>query len=65
MIDTKRNTDERAKWKAQKAKLKLTFPKLTDGELNYGESKKQEMLVKLAVKLGKTTQELLAVMETD
>jgi hypothetical protein len=65
MIDTKRNTDEKLKWKAQKAKLKLAFPKLTDGELNYDYSKKQEMLTKLAVKLGQTTGELLGIMESD
>ena len=53
-----------AKWKAQKAKLKLTFPKLTDEDLNFDETQKQEMLNHLEPKLAMTSAELTAIMET-
>ena len=54
----------RAKWQAQKAKLKLTFPKLTDEDLNFDETQKQEMLKHLEPKLAMTSAELTAIMET-
>ena len=53
-----------AKWKAQKAKLKLTFPKLTDEDLNFDETQKAEMLKHLEPKLAMTPAELTAIMET-
>lgn len=61
MINTKRNTDESANWKAEKSKLRTEFPTVTDEDLNYDFSKKNEMLEKLSVKLGKTRAELLSV----
>ena len=53
-----------AKWQAQKAKLKLTFPKLTDEDLNFDETQKAEMLKHLEPKLAMTPAELTAIMET-
>jgi hypothetical protein len=53
-----------AKWQAQKAKLKLTFPKLTDEDLNFDETHKAEMLKHLEPKLAMTPAELTAIMET-
>jgi hypothetical protein len=53
-----------AKWNAQKAKLKLTFPKLTDEDLNFDETQKAEMLKHLEPKLAMTPAELTAIMET-
>ena len=53
-----------AKWQAQKAKLKLTFPKLTDEDLNFDEIHKEEMLKHLEPKLAMTPAELTAIMET-
>ena len=53
-----------AKWKGQKAKLKLTFPKLTDEDLNFDETQKAEMLKHLEPKLAMTPAELIAIMET-
>jgi len=52
------------KWDAQKAKLKAKFPKLTDADLAYDETKKNEMLSKLQVKVGRTTKELQVIIET-
>lgn len=63
MLNTKRNTEENSNWKNQKAKLKTAFPGLTDDDLNFGHDRKNEMLGKLAVKLGKTTPELVTVLE--
>jgi hypothetical protein len=63
MINTKRNTDEKTNWKTQKTNLRTAFPSLTDEDLNYDFSKKNEMLEKLATKLGKTPPELLTVLE--
>jgi hypothetical protein len=62
MINTKRNTDEKANWKIQKTKLRTAFPSITDEDLNYDFDKKSEMLEKLARKLGKTPPELLTVL---
>ena len=62
MINTKRNIDEKANWKNEKAKLRTEFPTVTDEDLNYEFSKKDEMLEKLTVKLGKTRPELLSVL---
>ena len=62
MINTKRNTDEKANWKNQKEKLRTAFPSLTDADVNFEYDRKNEMLGKLAMKLGQTTPELAAVM---
>ena len=62
MINTKRNTDEKSTWKNQKAKLRTAFPALTDEDLNFDQDRKNEMLGKLAIKLGKTTPELTTVL---
>jgi hypothetical protein len=35
MINTKRNTDEKANWNTQKTELRTAFPSLTDEDLNY------------------------------
>ena len=48
-------------WSGQKGKLKAKFSVLTDGDLNYEEGKKDEMLTKLQGKLGKTKEELAEI----
>jgi hypothetical protein len=53
-----------AKWRAQKAKLKSRFPKLTDADLEYDETQILEMLILLQPKVGKTTAELQLLIET-
>lgn len=45
-------------WNEQKGKLKMQFAALTDDDLMYAEGKKDEMLGKLQIKLGKTKDEL-------
>jgi uncharacterized protein YjbJ (UPF0337 family) len=48
-------------WGEQKGKLKAKFPTLTDADLTYESGKKEEMLGKIETKLGKTKEELAAI----
>jgi len=48
-------------WNVQKGKLKVKFPILTDEDLNFPEGKRDEMMAKIQVKLGKQKQELAAI----
>lgn len=45
-------------WNEQKDKLKVQFPTLTDEDLQYEEGKRDEMLTRIQVKLGKTNEEM-------
>lgn len=49
-------------WNELKGKLKQKFAVLTDNDLMYEKGKKEEMLGKLQVKLGKTKEELNKIM---
>ncbi|MBP9793554.1 MAG: CsbD family protein [Flavobacterium sp.] len=51
-------TEIKGIWEEQKGKLKQQFATLTDDDLLFAEGKKDEMLGKLQVKLGKTKEEL-------
>jgi uncharacterized protein YjbJ (UPF0337 family) len=55
-------TEAKGNWNEQKGKLKQKFAKLTDDDLMFEEGKKDEMLGKLQIKLGKTKEELLKIM---
>jgi uncharacterized protein YjbJ (UPF0337 family) len=48
-------------WNETKGKLKMKFASLTDNDLLFAEGKKEEMLGKIQVKLGKTKEELMAI----
>jgi uncharacterized protein YjbJ (UPF0337 family) len=50
-------------WNEHKGKLKQRFALLTDNDLLFEEGKKEEMLGKLQVKLGKTKEELHLIIE--
>ncbi|MBP6757651.1 MAG: general stress protein CsbD [Flavobacterium sp.] len=53
------NTSEiKGNWEEQKEKLKQKFAALTDGDFLFAKGKKEEMIVKLQLKLGKTREEL-------
>jgi len=59
------NTIEaKGNWNEQKGKLKMKFGFLTDNDLMFEEGKKEEMLGRLQIKLGKTKSELLKVIES-
>jgi uncharacterized protein YjbJ (UPF0337 family) len=45
-------------WNEQKGKLKQMFASLTDNDLMFEDGKKDEMMGKLQIKLGKTEEEL-------
>jgi uncharacterized protein YjbJ (UPF0337 family) len=51
-------TELKGNWNEQKARLKKRFAVLTDNDLMFEEGRKEEMLAKLQIKLGKTKQEL-------
>ena len=51
-------TELSGNWNEQKGKLKQQFAILTDDDLMLVEGKKDEMLGKIQIKLGKTKEEL-------
>ena len=51
-------TGLKGNWNEQKGKLKVKFAALTDNDLMFAEGKKEEMLGRLQIKLGKTKEEL-------
>jgi hypothetical protein len=64
MLAPKEAAAVKSRWEAQKAKLKAKFEKLTDADLNFDASQKNEMLTKLQLKTGRTVKELQVVIET-
>jgi len=56
-------TEIKGNWNEQKGKLKQKFAQLTDNDLMFEEGKKDEMLGKLQVTLGKTKEELHKLIE--
>lgn len=57
-------TEVKGNWNEQKAKLKTKFAVLTDNDLMYEEGKKEEMLAKLQIILGKTKSDLQKIIES-
>ena len=55
-------TEAKGNWNEQKGKLKQKFATLTDNDLMFAEGKKEEMLGKLQIKLGKTKEELHTIL---
>lgn len=51
-------TEGKGNWNKTKGKLKQKFALLTDDDLMLAEGKKEELLGRLQVKLGKTKEEL-------
>lgn len=51
-------TELSGNWNEQKGKLKQKYAALTDNDLMFAEGKKEEMLGRLQVKLGKSKEEL-------
>lgn len=56
-------TEVKGNWDKQKGKLKQKFANLTDDDLLFAEGKKDEMIGKLEIKLGKTKEELQKIMQ--
>ena len=51
-------TEVKGNWEEKKGKLKQKFATLTDNDLLFAEGKKEEMMGKLQIKLGKSKEEL-------
>jgi uncharacterized protein YjbJ (UPF0337 family) len=51
-------------WIDQKPKLMKKYPELTEKDLSFDEGKKEEMIGKLQVKLGKNKEELQKILES-
>ena len=51
-------TELKGSWEEQKGKLKQKFATLTDNDFLFAEGKKEEMMGKLQIKLGKSKEEL-------
>ncbi|MDR3705729.1 MAG: CsbD family protein [Paludibacteraceae bacterium] len=56
-------TEVKENWDEQKGKLKQKFAILTDNDLLFAEGKKDEMYGRLQIKLGKSKEELLKIIE--
>lgn len=50
-------------WEEQKLKLKQKFAALMDNDLLFLESKKEEMIARLQVKLGTTKEEVYKIIQ--
>jgi uncharacterized protein YjbJ (UPF0337 family) len=55
------STELKGNWHEQKGKLKKAYAELTDNDLMYEEGKKEEMMGKLQIKLGKTKEEITKI----
>ena len=55
-------TELEGNWNEQKGRLKQKFATLTDNDLMFVEGKKDEMLGKLQIKLGKSKEELQKIL---
>lgn len=64
MIASKAARGLKADWGRQKTKLKAKFPRITDSDLDFDETRKNEMLTKLQLITGRTAKELQMIMET-
>lgn len=56
-------TELKGDWEVQKGKLKQKFAQLTDNDLLFVKGKKEEMLGKLQITLGKSKEELQKLIE--
>lgn len=57
-------TEMKGNWEEQKGKLKQKFANLIDDDFLFAEGKKEEMMGKLQIKLGKTKEELNDIMSS-
>jgi uncharacterized protein YjbJ (UPF0337 family) len=57
-------TELKGNWNVQKGKLKQKFATITDDDLMFEEGKKNEMLGKLQIKLGKTKEQMQAIISS-
>jgi hypothetical protein len=58
------NSEMKKYWNDQKTKLKNKFPELSEKDLAFDFGKKNEMFTKLQVKLGKSQEQLIQLINT-
>jgi uncharacterized protein YjbJ (UPF0337 family) len=58
MLHQMNTTEIKGTWNEQKGKLKQQFATLTDNDLMFEEGKRDEMIGRLQVKLGKTKEQI-------
>jgi len=56
-------TEAKGTWNEIKGKLKMKFATLTDNDLLFEKGKKDEMIGRLQIKLGKSSEELKKIIE--
>jgi uncharacterized protein YjbJ (UPF0337 family) len=57
------STELKGNWNVVKGKLKQQYADLTDNDLAFVDGKEDELLGRLQLKLGKSKQEILALIE--
>jgi len=57
-------TELKGNWNEQKGKLKQKFAILTDNDFLFDEGKKEEMLGRIQIKLGKTKEQLRQIISS-
>jgi uncharacterized protein YjbJ (UPF0337 family) len=55
------SSEIKGNWNTSKGRLKQKFAVLTDNDLLFAEGKKDEMIGRLQIKLGKSKEELLKI----
>ena len=55
-------TEVRGTWQEQKGRLKRKFAILTDNDMFFEEGKRDEMMGKLQIRLGKTKEEIQKIL---
>lgn len=58
------NSEQSGNWEEQKKQLKEKFAALNESDLLFSKDKKEEMISKLQIKLGKTREEILKIIES-
>jgi hypothetical protein len=58
------NAGQSGNWKDQKKQLKKKFAALNENDLLFAEDKKEEMINKLQIKLGKTREEIVKIIDS-
>lgn len=57
-------TEIKGNWNEIKGKLKQQYAELTDDDLTYADGKKDEMLGKIQIKIGKSKDELNKIIDS-
>lgn len=57
-------TEAKGQWNEIKGKLKQKYANLTDDDLMFAEGKKDEMIGKLQIKLGKSKEEIQKIISS-